>query len=73
MGTTTSERVQKHRTSLRASGMRPIQIWVPDTRAQGFADECRHQSLLALAAESNDADLASFMDDTMADVDRWTT
>ena len=72
MRTTTSERVQKHRTSLRASGMRPIQIWVPDTRAEGFAHECRRQSLLALASECNDAGLASFMDDAMADVDGWT-
>ena len=72
MRTTTSERVQKHRSSLRASGMRPIQIWVPDTRAQGFADECHRQSLLALATESNDADLATFMDDAMTDVDGWT-
>ena len=72
MRTTTSLRVQKHRSSLRASGMRPIQIWVPDTRAQGFADECRRQSLLALASESNYADLASFMEDALADVDGWT-
>ncbi len=27
-----SERVNKHRASLRAAGLRPIQIWVPDTR-----------------------------------------
>ena len=72
MGTTTSERVQKHRASLRAFGMRPIQIWVPDTRAEGFAQDCKRQSLLALAAESNDADLATFMDDAMADADGWT-
>jgi len=39
-----SERVQRHRERLRASGLRPIQIWVPDTRKPGFADECRRQS-----------------------------
>jgi hypothetical protein len=39
-----SERVQRHRQRLRASGLRPIQIWVPDTRRPGFADECRRQS-----------------------------
>lgn len=44
MKTTVSDRVQKHRTGLRASGLRPIQIWVPDTRRPGFADECRRQS-----------------------------
>lgn len=40
-----SERVKKHRVALRAAGLRPIQIWVPDTRRSGFAKECRRQSL----------------------------
>jgi hypothetical protein len=39
-------RVQKHRDNLRASGLRPIQIWVPDTRKKGFAKECLRQSNL---------------------------
>ena len=42
----TSARVQKHRQALRAAGLRPIQIWVPDTRRRGFDAECRRQSLL---------------------------
>lgn len=33
MGTSLSERVQKHRDRLRAAGMRLVQIWVPDTPA----------------------------------------
>lgn len=44
MKTTISDRVQKHREGLRAAGLRPIQIWVPDARRPGFADECRRQS-----------------------------
>ncbi len=39
-------RVQKYRKALRDSGLRPIQIWVPDTRKTDFAKECRRQSLL---------------------------
>lgn len=46
MRVATSERVQKHRAALRESGLRPVQIWVPDTRRAGFAEECRRQSLL---------------------------
>ena len=46
MRTSTSVRVQKHRAALRESGLRPVQIWVPDTRRPGFAEECRRQSLL---------------------------
>lgn len=41
-----AKRVQKHRTTLRKAGLRPIQIWVPDTRKRGFAAECRRQSEL---------------------------
>lgn len=41
-----SDRVQKHRAGLRASGLRPLQIWVPDTRRPGFVEECRRQSRL---------------------------
>jgi hypothetical protein len=39
-------RVTRHRDKLRAAGLRPVQIWVPDTRRKGFAAEARRQSLL---------------------------
>ncbi len=45
-----AQRVQKHRVALRAAGLRPVQIWVPDTRRAGFAAECRRQCL-ALAKD----------------------
>ena len=41
MTTTTSIRVQKHRDALRQAGLRPVQLWVPDTRRPDFAAECR--------------------------------
>lgn len=45
MPTPATQRVQKHRDSLRAAGLRPVQIWVTDTRREGFAMECKRQSL----------------------------
>jgi hypothetical protein len=45
MATTVSERVGKYRAALRKAGLRPIQIWVPDTKRKGFAAECRRQCL----------------------------
>lgn len=47
---TTRAKVKSHREKLRAQGLRPIQIWVPDTRAPGFAEEVRRQCLLANAS-----------------------
>ena len=65
-------RVQKHRDALRMAGLRPVQIWVPDTRRPDFAAECRRQSLLAAQADSADTDLQRFMDAALDDVDGWT-
>jgi hypothetical protein len=65
-------RVQKHRAALRQAGLRPVQIWVPDTRRPDFPDECRRQSRLAAAADAADADLQHFMDEALADIDGWT-
>lgn len=69
MATNTSERVQKHRQALRDSGLRPIQIWVPDTRRAGFAEECRRQSLL-LRGDALEADTLAWLAEA-ADQEDW--
>ena len=71
MGMTMPERVQRYRDSLRAAGMRPVQIWVPDTRRPGFDAECRRQSRLVTRADFQDADLGSLMDAAAVDIDGW--
>ena len=38
------EKVATHRAKLRAQGLRPIQIWVPDVRSPAFIAEARRQS-----------------------------
>ena len=37
-------KVRRHRARLRRLGLRPIQLWVPDTRRAGFAAEARRQA-----------------------------
>ena len=70
--TSINARVQKHRDALRMAGLRPVQIWVPDTRRPDFAAECRRQSLLAAQADRADMDMQRFMDAALADLDGWT-
>jgi hypothetical protein len=65
-------RVQRHRDALRMAGLRPVQIWVPDTRRPDFAEECRRQSRLVAQADLADTDMLQFMDEAMADADGWT-
>lgn len=71
MATPTAVRVQKRRDALRMAGLRPIQIWVPDTRRPDFADECRRQSRRVAQADSQDRALEQFMEEALADIDGW--
>ncbi len=58
-------KVGEHRARLRAQGLRPIQIWVPDVRAPKFRSEAHRQSL-AVAASIQSKDNQAFVDDISA-------
>jgi len=58
---TNREKVAAHRAKLRAQGLRPIQIWVPDVRSPEFAAEARRQSRL-LARDPRDKDDQDFVE-----------
>jgi hypothetical protein len=54
------------------AGLRPVQIWVPDTRRPDFAAECRRQCQLVAQADLADVALHHFMDEALADLEGWT-
>jgi hypothetical protein len=58
---TRAERVQRRRDKLRAAGLRPVQIWVPDTRAPGFVEECARQCRLVAEADRLDPDADAWL------------
>lgn len=62
-----AKRVHKHRNALRAAGLRPIQIWVPDVRSKSFAIQARKQSL-AISRSAQERDDLAFIE-SIAD---WT-
>ena len=55
------DKVRAHRVRMRARRLRPIQIWVPDTRTALFRAEAHRQSL-AVARGKADADDQAFVD-----------
>ena len=57
----TREKVAAHRAKLRAQGLRPIQIWVPDTRSPEFAKEARRQAR-AIARSPQEAEDIAFVE-----------
>ncbi|MGH7898878.1 MAG: antitoxin MazE family protein [Candidatus Binatia bacterium] len=64
----TRRKVQAHRKRLSAQGLRPIQIWVPDTRSPEFAAAASRQSRL-VAASSQAAEDQAFIDAISTDGD----
>jgi len=44
MANPTNDRVPKRRKAQRMAGLRPVQLWMPDTRHPSFAALCREQS-----------------------------
>lgn len=64
-----NERVKKRRETLRAQGLRPIQIWVPDTRSANFAMQCRAQSRV-LQGDAREREVLDWIED-VADLGDW--
>jgi hypothetical protein len=44
---TPKEKQHRYHRRLRHKGLRPVKIWVPDTRTDVFVSECRRQARLA--------------------------
>ncbi len=57
MASAARARVRAYRARLRSQGLRPIQIWVPDVNASGFAEEAHRQS--RAVAASREAEVGS--------------
>jgi hypothetical protein len=54
----TRERVAKHRAALRAQGLRPKQIWVPDLRLPEVRERIRREAAAIAAADAKSDDMA---------------
>jgi hypothetical protein len=67
--TAINERVAKHREKMSRAGMRPVQIWVPDTRKEAFMQECSRQSKL-LVNDDQEGKVLAFIEN-MSDTSGW--
>ena len=55
------DKVRSYRERMRARGLRPIQIWVPDTRTAAFRTQAHRQSL-AVAESTRESEDQNFID-----------
>lgn len=63
-------KMKNYRERLRGAGLRPVQIWVPDTRSAKLAAEVRRQSLLIAADHRAEAETGKWIEQ-VADTEGW--
>jgi len=69
MNSPVTTRVRKHRELLRSEGLRPIQLWIPDTRSAAFRLKCERESAF-LANDPLEAETMEWIAE-VADTDGW--
>ena len=57
-----AKRVKKHRDKMKAAGLKPVTIWVPDVNAPGF----KEQIARAVALINADAESQRVMEEMLA-------
>jgi hypothetical protein len=62
-------KMRAYRKRLRKRGLRPVQLWVPDTRSAPFAAAARRQSRL-IANDPAEREILAFID-VAADMRGW--
>ncbi len=52
----------RYRDRMRASGLRSVQLWVPDTRSADFAARCHTQALAVADSDPAGDELMAFVE-----------
>ncbi len=63
-------KVSRSRNRMRAAGLRPVQFWVPDTRAVGFAAEVSRQCQ-ALKGDRQETEVLRFLEQAGEHIEGW--
>jgi len=65
-----NNKTARHRERMRAAGLRPVQLWVPDTRTPEFAALVRSQCQ-SLKGSSEEVDVLRFTEEAAARIEGW--
>jgi len=64
-----AQKMRQYRERMKAAGLRPIQLWVPDVRSQKIIDEVRKQSIL-VSSDSQEPRIMDIVESVM-DHEGW--
>ena len=63
-------RVRKHREKMKAAGLKPVTIWVPDVNAPGYLEDIRRQCRILNGDPEEERILSEI--ERISDHDGWT-
>ncbi|MFZ1985821.1 MAG: antitoxin MazE family protein [Desulfatitalea sp.] len=66
MAANPAQKMGRYRAKLRASGLRPVQIWLPDIRSKAIVEEIRRQSL-RVSSDPKESEAMDFVESLMDD------
>ena len=69
MALNSAQKMRQYRERMKAAGLRPIQLWVPDVRSQKIIDEVRKQSIL-VSSDSQEPRIMDILESVM-DHEGW--
>ncbi len=67
----TAARVRKHRARMRAAGLKPVTIWVPDINTPAMREEIRRQCL-SLRDDPAERQILQELEGAAAEIPGWT-
>lgn len=57
-----SIKMREYRKRMQASGLRLVQLWIPDIRQNGFAEEAKRQSLNTRKSSHTETEALDFIE-----------
>jgi Protein of unknown function (DUF3018) len=58
-----AKRMSQYRARLRAAGLKPVTLWLPDTKSPAFIAEMRRQSLAIAAHDPGGDEILKWIED----------
>jgi hypothetical protein len=69
MGLNSAQKMRQYRNRMKAAGLRPIQLWVPDVRSRKIVEEVRKQSI-RVSSDPREGVIMDFVESVM-DREGW--
>ncbi len=64
-----ADRVRKHREKMKAMGLKPVTLWLPDVKAPGYLEDIRRQCAVLKNDPQEEVILAEI--EQLADYEGW--